>query len=75
MGKQVDGVLSNVNLDKVGRSKGIEKFIELHAGTPEVSPKTMATTVEAILGAVFKDSYDDLEAVKRAMVAFGLIKA
>jgi len=36
------------------------------------SAGTLATTVEAIVGAIYLDSGKDLEAVKRAIVAMGL---
>ena len=70
---RLQAIASNANLDKVGRSAGIEKFVQLAGGTSVVSAKTMASTVEAILGAVFKDSQGDLVDVKRGMVAFGLM--
>ena len=57
---------SNVNLDKIGREIGLERFIYGgHGG------KTVADTVEAILGAVFLDS--GLKKVKEVMDTLDLV--
>jgi dsRNA-specific ribonuclease len=37
-----------------------------------VSDKTLATTVEALLGAVYLDSEKDMESVGQAMILLGL---
>ena len=56
---------SNANLNKIGREIGLERFIYGNVGG-----KTVADTVEAILGAVFLDS--GLK-VKDVMDTLGLV--
>lgn len=65
-------IVSNRNLCNVGRKKGLEPFIMCTPGS-KLTPYEVATCVEAIVGAVYKDSQNDLVAVKRSMVIFGLI--
>ena len=50
------------------------KFIRLSGGTVTASQKTIATAVEALLGAVFLDANRDLTSVERAMQALGLLE-
>ena len=57
---------SNANLNKIGREIGLERFIYGNVGG-----KTVADTVEAILGAVFLDS--GLKKVKDVMDTLGLV--
>ncbi|KAF2667714.1 ribonuclease III [Microthyrium microscopicum] len=47
-----DRILSNHNHDRVGRRFKLEHCVNLSPGTTSVSTNTMATTIEAILGAV-----------------------
>ena len=64
---------SNANLCIVGRQVGLEKHIILpvsHFGA--VPDKVIATTVEALLGAVFLDAGKNIDAVKPVMRALGL---
>lgn len=70
---RVQKIACNANLDQAGREQGLEKYIILNPGTTVVSARTMATTVEAILGALLKDSGGDLAALKRAKAVFGLV--
>jgi ribonuclease III len=48
-------LLANSNLSAVGFEHSLDTCIVLNMGTPSVSKKTMATTVEAVLGAVYED--------------------
>ena len=63
-------LLSNANLGRVGVSLGLNGCVILNAGTFSVSQKTMATTVEATFGAVFKDGGAD--ALNGLLVRLGL---
>ena len=53
----VSSIASNDNLGRKGFELGLEKYIQ---GNPaqrgEISNRTMATTLEAIIGAIFIDS-------------------
>jgi ribonuclease-3 len=64
-----DRILNNRNLDLVGREHGIEKMV-ISGGS--LSNAKVATTVEALIGAVFKDSGDSITAAKRCMDMLGL---
>lgn len=58
----------NANLAIIARDAGINQHVILHPGhLGKVSDRTLATTVEAILGAIYLDTAKDLEAVSRAM--------
>lgn len=65
-------VASNANLDRIGRQRGLQRFVN---GNPSqrqvVSPITMAATMEAILGAVYLDS--NLGEVEEVMQTLGLV--
>ena len=64
--KIATAVGSNANLNRIGLGLGLERFI---AGS--CAGKTVADTVEAILGAIYLDS--DIEKVKNVMDALDLI--
>ena len=69
----VQRIGSNANLCIIGRQVGLESHIIVpasHFGA--VSDKTVATTVEALLGAVFLDTDKNIDAVKSVMQALGL---
>ena len=66
--------LSNANLHSVGRANAVGQHIVLHNINTTVTKNIMATTMEAIFGAVFEDSGMDLEAVRRGMVGCGLLE-
>ena len=71
---RLQSIAGNTNLARAGRIHGLDAHITTHPGHKgPVSNKTLATTVEAILGAIFLDSSKDLTAVKDAMEALGLI--
>ena len=50
--------VGNENLAAIGEEKGLQECVVLNPGTHMVTPKVMATAVEAIIGAVFFDSGD-----------------
>lgn len=52
-------VLGNANLSRVGFDNGLDRCIILNPGTVAVSRAMMATTVEAILGAVHLEGEDE----------------
>ena len=65
-------VATNARLDQVGKRFGLDRFVNI-AGTGQttVNWRTMAATIEGILGAVFLDG--GLSATKRVMRALGLV--
>jgi ribonuclease-3 len=69
----VQDVLRNENLAAVGFAHGLDHCVVLHPGTAVVSPNTMATTVEAILGAAHVDGGD--AALGHMMERLGLTHA
>ena len=69
----VQDVGSNRNLDGVGRTLDLDALVNNNRSQGNViSAITMTATVEAILGAVFLDAGQDLEAVKSVMTRFNL---
>ena len=65
-------VASNANLDRIGRQRGLQRFVNTNPSQRHVvSPITMAATMEAILGAVYLDS--SLEEVGEVMRTLGLV--
>lgn len=70
---RLQAIAGNTNLARVGRECGLDPHIITNPGhRGPISDKTLATTVEAILGAVFRDSGKDLVAVKNAMQKMGI---
>lgn len=69
----VSSIASNDNLGRRGFELGLEKFIQ---GNPaqrgEVSTRTMATTLEAIIGAIFIDSGSSYSVLSDVMARLGL---
>lgn len=64
---------ANTYLNSRGVHHGLERFIQRNPSQGKyVSPKLMATTVEAIVGAVYLDSNHDNAAVERVMGALDL---
>ena len=51
-------ILGNDGLAQRGHELGIDKCIFLNDGTYSKTPKMVATTLEAIIGAVFQDGGD-----------------
>ena len=65
-------VASNANLDRTGRLHGLDNLICRNPSQPGyISPKTMADTVEAILGAVYLDG--GIHHVSQVMQTLGLV--
>ena len=72
--KEMERIGSNSNLSRVGHELYFDAFIDIHPsqlGQP-VSVVTMATTIEAVLGAVWEDSGHSIEYVKDVMDALNL---
>ncbi|KAJ5781560.1 uncharacterized protein N7518_010043 [Penicillium psychrosexuale] len=67
-------VASNDNLYERGIALGLDRFIVKNPGQwgMTAGKKTMATTMEAILGAVFYDSAKNDNDLKRVLTALGL---
>ncbi|KUL89264.1 hypothetical protein ZTR_03712 [Talaromyces verruculosus] len=63
-------ILSNENLARVGFQTGLDRCLNLNPGTAVISQAMMATTVEAILGAVHLDGGD--QALASVMIKLGL---
>lgn len=65
-----NSILSNENLARVGFQTGLDRCLNLNPGTAVISQSMMATTVEAILGAVHLDGGD--QALASVMINLGL---
>lgn len=64
---------SNYRLGQIGFARGINSFILLNPSLRGTVPTSlMATTVEAILGAVYLDSRRDIAPVLRVVIHLGL---
>ncbi|KAL1967213.1 hypothetical protein VTN77DRAFT_3504 [Rasamsonia byssochlamydoides] len=73
IGKVVSDTGSNENLANVGFQKKLDQFVYTNPSQGGVvSWRVMATTVEAILGAVFMDSAMDIHIVKQVTAVLGL---
>lgn len=69
----IQAVGSNANLNRIGRAIGLSDCVNNNpAQGGVVSPATMTTTVEAILGAIYLDSEQNIEAIQTAMELMGL---
>ncbi|KAK4548762.1 hypothetical protein LTR36_008535 [Oleoguttula mirabilis] len=69
-------LVCNKNLAELELAKAIDQrsFVQLNIGMTAMSWYMRATAVEAIIGAVFRDSDGDHGAVKRAVVGVGVLK-
>jgi len=65
-----DELLSNKSLAKRGFNLGLDRCVNLNLGAFQVSEKTMATTMEAILGAVQLDGGDEVLALVMVHLGF-----
>lgn len=74
--KQHDTWATNAVLAEQGYKHGIDALIRRGPSnlSGPVGIPLMATTVEALIGAVYKDSGNDMEYVRGAMVGLGLFK-
>ncbi|KAJ5337364.1 uncharacterized protein N7506_005386 [Penicillium brevicompactum] len=60
---------TNENLAKIGFSLGIDAYIQLNPSAQGVVPeRLMATTIEAIIGAVYLDRNKDIMVVRRLII-------
>jgi ribonuclease-3 len=67
---------SNSYLATVGGAVGLARYVRINpAQQGDISPSTMATTVEALIGAVYPDSEPGLSAVKAVMIRLGIMDA
>lgn len=58
----------------MARGISLDAHVALNPGhVVGVSDKTLATTVEAILGAVYLDSTKNIDTVRQVMTRFGLM--
>ncbi|CEL09809.1 hypothetical protein ASPCAL12938 [Aspergillus calidoustus] len=62
----------NDNLTDRGFELGIDRYIQNNPSQGTISRGVMATTVEAIIGAVYLDKNGELAAVGQIIAAFGL---
>lgn len=63
-------LLSNDFLGAVGYANGLNECVVLNAGTTRVNPKPMATTMEALFAAVYRDA--GFEALGRVLNKLGI---
>ena len=63
---------SNASLAKQGFILGIDKFIVKNRSQFEIMPNVMATTMEAIVGAVYLDCNQQTKPCADVMTALGL---
>lgn len=69
----LQGVASNANLGEVASRAGLEPHVVANPGhLGPILHRTLATAVEAILGALWVDSGKDIQAIKDAMTNMGL---
>ncbi|KFY31752.1 hypothetical protein V493_00834 [Pseudogymnoascus sp. VKM F-4281 (FW-2241)] len=69
----VQRVVNNANLERVGRRNHIDDLVNRNPSQQGiVSPRIVADTVEAILGAVYLDSGNDIDCVRLVMARIGL---
>ncbi|MCJ1472990.1 hypothetical protein MMC13_001639 [Lambiella insularis] len=69
----ISRVVSNNNLDRVGRLKGLSSFISNNRSQRNtIAPTTMSATVEATIGAVWGDSGRQLDPVRQVTQTLGL---
>jgi ribonuclease-3 len=60
---------TNRNLAQIGFSLGLDVYIQLNPSAQGVVPeRLMATTIEAIIGAVYLDSNKDIFVIRRLIV-------
>lgn len=68
-------IATNSNLSKHGLAKGVDAFIRKNPSQgSRVFDNLRATTVEAIIGAVYIDSGYDFAVVRKVIVNLGLLE-
>jgi len=66
---------ADANLAIVGRAKGLDKFVLVNPSQRGlVSVGVMASTIEAIIGAVWLDTDGDLSIVQSVIMELGLLE-
>lgn len=70
----ISRIASNANLNNIGQILNLGRYINRNPSAVgvRVAPATMASTVEAIIGAVYLDSDKDLDTIEAVMLALGL---
>lgn len=67
-------IITNPNLGEVGMKKKLRQCVQLGNGQSEVSKKMMASTVEALVGAVFLDAGEQgITAAEGVMAHLGIV--
>jgi dsRNA-specific ribonuclease len=67
-------LVCNANLMAIGTTEGLGTCVEKNPSQMgEISPQTMTTAVEAIIGAVHLDDGHREDAVRRVMQSLGLV--
>ncbi|OBT63704.1 hypothetical protein VE03_06134 [Pseudogymnoascus sp. 23342-1-I1] len=73
MDNVVQSVVSNTGLERVGRRIHLDEIVNANPSQQGyVSPRIVADTLEAIIGAVYLDSGKDIESVRLVMATLGL---
>lgn len=67
-------VASNEYLGGLPHAYGLAEFVAMNAGMTSMSQYMRATGVEAVLGAVFKDSGHNYSTAVKAVVAIGILE-
>ncbi|KAK8125031.1 RNAse III [Apiospora kogelbergensis] len=70
--KVISQKASNQNLEKIGRDAGLARYIILHPAQKHVARTTLASAVEALVGAVWLDSSKDYATVRRVVRALNI---
>lgn len=71
--KVISAKASNAHLAEVGIDNALDQLVYTNPAQHDlVSPRTMATAVEAILGAVYVDSEEDLQVTRSVLEALQL---
>lgn len=63
---------SNKNLKKIGQEAGLAKYIITHPGQKKAGRTTLASAVEALVGAAWLDSNKDFTTVRRIVRALSI---
>lgn len=63
---------SNKNLEKIGREAGLAKYIITHPGQKHAGRTTIASAVEALVGAAWLDSNNDFATVRGIVRALSI---